>query len=104
MSSSPTHAITDLAFVYDPAKTITRATMEVAFPTVTHHYAQPYPTGDQIRERGKNHSTVTNGETFSDFWMDDLIYATAIHASHHLRANGNLYGYVMAVDVFDVFD
>jgi hypothetical protein len=73
MSSSPTRAITDSSFIYDPAKTITRTTMEAAFPTVTHHYAQPYPTGDQIRERGKNHSAVTEGETFSDLWMDDLI-------------------------------
>jgi hypothetical protein len=95
MSSFPTRAITDSSFVYDPAKTITRTTMEAAFPTVTRRYAQPYPTRDQIRERGKNHSAVTEGETFSDLWMDDLIYATAIHASHHLRANGNLDGYVV---------
>jgi hypothetical protein len=27
-----------------------------------------------VRERGKNLSTVTDGETFSDLWMDDLIY------------------------------
>jgi hypothetical protein len=73
--------------------------MEVAFPTVTRRYAQPYPTGDQIREQGKNHSAVTEGETFSDLWMDNLIYATAIHASHHLRANGNLDGYVVIVNV-----
>jgi hypothetical protein len=99
MSSSSTRAITDSAFVYDLAKTITGFTMESAFPTVTRCYAQPYPTGDQIWERGKNHSAVTDGETFSDLWMDDLIYATAIHASHHLRANGNLNGYVVIVDV-----
>jgi hypothetical protein len=73
--------------------------MVSAFPTVTHHYAQPYPTRDQIWERGKNISTVTDGETFSDLWMDDLIYATAVHASHHLHANGNLDGYVVMVDV-----
>jgi hypothetical protein len=62
-----------------------------------------YPTqgrgGDQIRERGKNISAVTNGKMFSDLWMDDLIYATAIHASHHLHANGNLdeYGVVICL-------
>jgi hypothetical protein len=99
MSSSSTCAITDLAFIYDPAKMITRSTLESAFPTITRHYAQPYPTRDQIWERGKNYSAVTNGETFSDLWMDDLIYATAIHASHHLCANGNLDGYVVTVDV-----
>jgi hypothetical protein len=99
MSSSSTRAITNSAFVYDPAKTITRSTMELAFPTITRCYAQPYPTGDQIRERGKNCNAVTDGETFSDLWMDDLIYATAIHASHHLCANGNLDGYVVTVDV-----
>jgi hypothetical protein len=92
MPSSSTPAFTDSAFVYDPAKTITRATMASAFPTVTYHYVQPYPTGDQIWERGKNVSTVTDGEMFSNLWMDDLVYATAIHASHHLRANGNLDG------------
>ena len=73
--------------------------MEAAFLTITCHYAQPYPTGDQIRERGKNRSAVTDGEMFSDLWTDDLIYATAIHASHHLRANGNLDGYVVIVNV-----
>jgi hypothetical protein len=99
MSSSTTCAITDLSFVYDPAKTITRATMVSAFPTVTRQYAQPYPTGDQIRERGKNINAMTDGETFSDLWMDNLIYATAIHASHHLCGNGNLDGYVVIVDV-----
>jgi hypothetical protein len=99
MSSSSTCAITDLAFVCGPAKMITWSTMESAFPTITRCYAQPYPTRDQIRERGKNHSAVTNGETFSDLWMDDLIYVTAIHASHHLRANSNLDGYVVTVDV-----
>jgi hypothetical protein len=99
MSSSSTHAITDSAFVYDPAKTITQSTMESAFPTTTHRYAMPYPTGNQIRERGKNISAVTDGETFSDLWMDNLIYATAIHASHHLHGNGNLDGYVVTVDV-----
>ena len=40
---------------------------------------------------------LPKGETYSDLWMDDLIYATAIHASHHLHANGNLDGYVMTV-------
>lgn len=79
----------------DPAKTIARSTMMSASPTVTRQYAQPYPTGDQIWERGKNISAVTDGETFSDLWMDDLVYATTIHASHHLRANGNLDGYVV---------
>jgi hypothetical protein len=73
--------------------------MVSAFPIVTHRYAQPYPTGDQIRERGKNISAVTDGETFSDLWMDDLVYATAIHASHHLCGNGNLDGYVVFVVV-----
>ena len=34
--------------------------------------------------------------------MDDLIYATTIHASNHLRANGNLDGYVVMV-VITVF-
>jgi hypothetical protein len=48
---------------------------------------------------GKNISAVTNGETFSDLWMDDLIYAMAIHASHHLHANGNLDGNVVIVGV-----
>jgi hypothetical protein len=99
MSSSTTHAITDLSFIYDPAKMITRATMVSAFLTMTHRYAQPYPTGDLIQERGKNISVMTDGETFSDLWMDDLIYATAIHASHHLRGNGNLDGYVVIVNV-----
>jgi hypothetical protein len=94
MSSSTTCAITDLSFCYDPAKTITRTIMVSSFPTTTHRYVQPYPTGDQIQERGKNISAITDGETFSDLWMDDLIYATAIHASHHLCANGNLDGYV----------
>jgi hypothetical protein len=73
--------------------------MVSSFPTTTRHYAMPYPTGDQIQERGKNISAMTDGETFSDLWMDDLIYATAIHASHHLHANGNLDGYVVIVDV-----
>ena len=85
MSSTTPRAITDSSFCYDPAKTITRACMGSSFPTVTHRYARPYPTGDQIRERGKNLSTVVDGETFSDLWMDDLIYATSIHASNHLR-------------------
>ena len=40
---------------------------------------------------------MTEGETFSDLWMDDLIYATSIHASNHLCANGNLDGYVVFV-------
>ena len=31
--------------------------------------------------------------------MDDLIYATVIHASNHLCANGNLDGYVMLIVV-----
>jgi hypothetical protein len=73
--------------------------MELAFLTTTHRYAMPYPTGDQIWERGKNISAVTDGETFSDLWMDDLIYTTTIHASYHLRGNGNLDGYVVIVDV-----
>ena len=73
--------------------------MASTFPAMTCRYVRPYPTGDQIWERGKNISTVTDGETFSDLWMDDLIYATAIHASHHLQANGNLDGYVVIVDV-----
>ena len=76
--------------------------MGSSFPTVTRRYARPYPTGDQIRERGKNLNAVTEGETFSDLWMDDLIYATSIHASNHLHANGNLDGYVMFV-VLPVF-
>ena len=71
--------------------------MGSSFPTVTRRYARPYPTGDQIRERGKNLNAVTEGETYSDLWMDDLIYATTIHASNHLRANGNLDGYVVFV-------
>jgi hypothetical protein len=73
--------------------------MELAFLTTTRRYAMPYPTGDQIQERGKNISAVTDGETFSDLWMDDLIYATTIHASHHLCGNRNLDGYVVTVDV-----
>jgi hypothetical protein len=97
MSSSTTRAITDSSFVYDLAKTITRSTIASAFPTVTCCYAQPYPTGDQIRERGKNISAVTDGEMFNDLWMDNLVYTTAIHASHHLRSNGNLDGYVVIV-------
>ena len=66
--------------------------MMASFPTETHRYVHPYPTGDQIWERGENVSAMTDGETFSDLWMDDLIYATAIHSTHHLRANGNLDG------------
>jgi hypothetical protein len=80
------------SFCYDPAKTITRTTTS-SFPTVTRCYEHAYPTRDQIRERGKNLSTVTDGETFSDLWMDDLIYATAIHTSNHLHVNRNLDGY-----------
>jgi hypothetical protein len=99
MSSSSTCAITNSAFVYDPAKTITWSTMELAFPTTTHCYAMSYPTGDQIWERGKNISAVTDGETFSDLWIDNLIYATTIHASHHLHGNRNLDGYVVIVDI-----
>ena len=71
--------------------------MGSSFPTVTCRYACPYLTGDQIQERGKNLNAVTEGETYSDLWMDDLIYATAIHASNHLRTNGNLDGYVAFV-------
>ena len=71
--------------------------MGSSFPTVTRRYACPYPTGDQIRERGKNLNAVTEGETFSDLWMDDLIYTTFIHASNHLCANRNLDGYVVFV-------
>ena len=80
--------ITNSSFCYDPAKVITRATMGSSFPTVTRQYTHPYLTGDQIQERGKNLNTVTEGETYSNLWMDDLIYATAIHASNHLHANG----------------
>ena len=76
--------------------------MGSSFPTVTCRYACPYPTGDQIRERGKNLNAMTEGEMYSDLWMDDLIYATAIHASNHLRANGNLDGYIVFV-VLPVF-
>ena len=76
--------------------------MGSSFPTITRRYACPYLTGDQIQERGKNLNAVTEGETYSDLWMDDLIYATAIHASNHLRANGNLDGYVVFV-VLGVF-
>ena len=71
--------------------------MGSSFPTVTCWYVHPYPTGDQIWERGKNLNAVTKGETYSDLWMDNLIYATATHASNHLRANGNLDGYVVFV-------
>jgi hypothetical protein len=99
MSSSTTPAIIDSSFCYDPAKTITRATMASSFPTTICCYVMSYPTGDQIQERGKNINTVTDGETFSDLWMDNLIYATTIHASHHLHANGNLDGYVVIIDV-----
>ena len=102
MSSTTPQAITDSSFCYDPAKTITRACMGSSFPTVTHWYARPYPTGDQIQERGKNLNAVTEGETYSNLWMDDLIYATTIHASNHLHANGNLDGYIMFV-VLPVF-
>ena len=70
-----------------------------SFPTVTHHYAHPYPTGDQIWERGKNLNAITEGETFSDWWMDDLIYATTVHTSHHFCTNGNLDGYVVIIVV-----
>jgi hypothetical protein len=87
---------TTSSFHYDPAKMITRMMM-MFFPTVTCHYECAYLSGDQIRERGKNISAVTGGEAFSDLWMDDLIYATAIHASHHLHANGNLNGYGVVV-------
>jgi hypothetical protein len=78
MSSFTTPAFTDSSFCYDPAMTIMRATIVSSFPTITRRYAQPYPTWDQIWERGKNISAMTDGETFSDLWMDDLIYATAI--------------------------
>jgi hypothetical protein len=71
--------------------------MGSSFPTVTRQYARPYPTGDQIQGRGKNLNAMTEGETYSDLWMDDLIYVTAIHASNHLCANGNLDGYVVFV-------
>ena len=71
--------------------------MGSSFPTVTRQYACPYLTGDQIWERGKNLNAVTEGETYSDLWMDDLIYATAIHTSNHLRANGNLDGYIVFI-------
>ena len=76
--------------------------MGSSFPTVTRWYAHPYPTGGQIQERGKNLNAVTEGETFSDLWMDNLIYAMAIHASNHLCTNGNLDGHVMFV-VLPVF-
>jgi hypothetical protein len=65
----------------------------MSFPTVTRCYECAYPSGDQIRERGKNISAMTDGETFSNPWMDDLIYTTAIHAGHYLCANGNLDGW-----------
>ena len=42
---------------------------------------------------------MTEGETYSDLWMDNLIYATAIHASNHLCANGYLDGYVVLIVV-----
>ena len=71
--------------------------MGSSFPTITRRYTRPYPTGDQIQERGKNLNAVTEGEMYSDLWMDNLIYATAIHASNHLWANGNLDGYVVFV-------
>ena len=71
--------------------------MGSSFPTVTCRYARPYPTGDQIRERGKNLNAVTEGEMYSNLWMDDLIYATTIHTSNHLHANGNLDGYIVLV-------
>jgi hypothetical protein len=73
--------------------------MMSSFLTKTCRYACPYPTGDQIQERGKNVSAVTSGETFSDLWMDDLVYATTIHATHHLCANGNLDRYIVITDV-----
>jgi hypothetical protein len=73
--------------------------MASSFPTTTRCYAMPSPAGDQIQERGKNISAMTDGETFSDLWMDELIYATAIHANHHLCANRNLDGYVVIVVV-----
>ena len=73
--------------------------MGSSFLTVTRRYTHPYLTGDQIQERGKNLNTMTEGETYSDLWMDDLIYATAIHTSNHLCANGNLDGYVVLVVV-----
>ena len=53
--------------------------------------------GTRFGERGKNLNAVTKGETYSDLWMDDLIYATAVNTSNHLRANGNLDGYIMLV-------
>ena len=99
MSSTTTPAITDSSFCYDPAEMITGVCMGSSFPTMTHRYVRPYPTGDQIRERGKNLNAVTEGETYSNLWMDDLIYATAIHASNHLHANGNLDGYIVFVVV-----
>ena len=71
--------------------------MGSSFPTVTRWYAHPYLTGDQIQERGKNLNAVTEGETYSNLWMDNLIYATVIHASNHLHANGNLDGYIVLV-------
>ena len=40
---------------------------------------------------------MTEGETYSNLWMDDLIYATTIHASNHLRTDRNLDGYVVFV-------
>ena len=40
---------------------------------------------------------MTEGETYSDLWMDNLIYATAIHASNHLCANRNLDGYIVLI-------
>ena len=96
MSSTTTPAITNSSFCDDPAKTITRG-MGSSFPTVTRWYAHLYLTGDQIQERGKNLNTMTKGETYSDLWMDNLIYATTIHASNHLCTNGNLDGYIMLV-------
>ena len=36
---------------------------------------------------------------FSNLWMDDLIYATTVHTSHHLCTNGNLDGYVVIIVV-----
>jgi hypothetical protein len=106
LMSQPTSPVenTTSSFRYDPAKTVTRATTLSSFSTATCWYKLPYPLGDQIRERGMNQSGVTEGETFSDLWMDNLIYATAIHASHHLRGNGNLDGYEMVIDLSDMFE
>ena len=59
----------------------------MSLPSKTRVWNNDHPSFVTIAGRGKDHSPNRLGNSFEDFWIEDLVHVQAIRASFLLESN-----------------